>query len=256
MSPRHVVVTGGTGGIGLAVARSAVARGDRVVIVGRDRTRAETSAKDMVDLAGEVTPVLGDVGSPSTAADACAEAARVLDGYVDVLVNAAGVILVDPIRDLDDVDWTQVIGTNLNGCLNMTKGLWAALVGHRGSRIVNVSSVAGVIGSPGRGAYAASKGGVHALTRVIASEIGPHGGTANAVAPGPISGGMATHKAGYVPPNETRFASEIPARRFGEVAEVVACVDFLSSAAASYVNGHVLVVDGGWTATRHVDAVE
>jgi NAD(P)-dependent dehydrogenase (short-subunit alcohol dehydrogenase family) len=251
MSPRAVLVTGGTAGIGLEIARSAVARGDRVVIAGRDGARGARAVASM-PAGSTVAAVQGDVRGAAGAQALVDAALEQLGGAIDVLVNSAGVIATAETPDVEPAVWDDIIATNLTGCAAVCRAAWPHVTAKPGGRIINVASVAGLIGSPGRGAYAAAKGGVIALTRVLAAEIGPLGGTANVVAPGPISGGMASHPDGYEPPDESTLAAQIPALRFGTPSEVVAAVDFLGAAEASYVNGHTLVVDGGWTATRAV----
>jgi 3-oxoacyl-[acyl-carrier protein] reductase len=215
------LVTGGTRGIGAAIAQRLKDDGFTVVAVGRS--------------GGDVQADVSDPASVQAAFDEVRERF----GPVLVLVNNAGVTADGLAIRMPDDDWAKVIDTNLNGAFNCTKRGLEDMLKARWGRIVNVSSVSAERGNSGQANYAASKAGLLGFTRVIAKEMGKRNITANAITPGFIETDMTAE----LPADELRGA--IPAARLGKPEEVAAAVAFLVSDEAAYINGAILAVDGG-----------
>lgn len=217
------LVTGGTRGIGAAIAGALRDDGWRVVTVGR--TGGDVAA---------------DVGDPASVEAAFAHA-EATHGPVLALVNCAGIRRDGLAIRMSDEDWNAVIATNLTGAFLCTRRALGPMLSARWGRIVNVSSVVADHANPGQANYAASKAGLLALTRTVAKEMARKGITCNAVTPGLIETEMTADVAEMILPL-------VPARRAGTPAEVAAAVTFLCSDAAGYVTGATLAIDGGMTA--------
>jgi 3-oxoacyl-[acyl-carrier protein] reductase len=193
------------------------------------------------DAGGVAHPVCIDVRDPAAVAAAFAEITRV-SGALDVLVNNAAISRDGHFAMLDDDAWCDVIETNLNGTARCSRAAVTSMWRAQRGAIVNVASVSGPLASPGQAAYAASKGGVLALTRTLAAELAPRGIRVNAVVPGFIDAGMTTrldHRA------LAERTPRIPLARLGSADEVARVVLFLASDDASYIVGQALFVDGG-----------
>ena len=231
LTPRTVLVTGGSKGIGLACARAFAADGHRVAV---------TSSSTPVDEPG-LLAVPCDVTDPEQVEAAVGQVEAEL-GNVEVLVANAGITRDGLLVRMSDDDFSAVIDTNLTATWRVAKRTLPKMMRARWGRIVVVSSVQAYLGAAGQANYAASKAGLIGLARSIAREYGPRGITANVVSPGPIE----TDMLGALP-EETRaaMAAAVPAGRLGSVDDVSAAVSFLASDAAGYVNGAVLPVDGG-----------
>ena len=237
-----VVVTGGTRGIGRTISLRFAREGARVfaAYLNNDEAAAALVA-DADGLAGTVTPVKGDV-STSEGAVALMEAATGEAGYLDVLVNNAGIVRDSYLAMMSDADWDAVIKGNLYPLFHCCKWGVRKMIGKRSGAIVNISSVSALTGTPGQANYAASKGGILSFTRSLARELGPMGIRVNAVAPGLVETELiATLKAEVV----TAIVKSTSLGRIGTGEEVAEAVLFLASARASYVTGQCLVVDGG-----------
>jgi 3-oxoacyl-[acyl-carrier protein] reductase len=239
------LVTGGSRGIGGATARALAADGWAVgVNYSRDRDGAEAVVASIEDAGGRAIALSADVAAESAPEQMLATAAQEL-GPVLVLVNNAGVTADGLSARLDDEAWSHVLDVNLTAAFRLTRGVLGPMMRERFGRIVNVSSVVGLRANPGQANYAAAKAGLIALTRTVAAEVARRGITVNAVAPGLIE----TELTREVTSNGTEgLLAAIPARRSGSPEEVAACIRFLVSDEASYVNGAVLPVDGGMSA--------
>jgi 3-oxoacyl-[acyl-carrier protein] reductase len=231
------LVTGGSRGIGAAIARELGAAGARVAVNYR------SSADVAEEIAGEIGGVAmeGDVAEPDRVA---ALVARVEDelGEIDCLVNNAGVTRDGLIARMSDEDWDAVIETNLRGTFNTCRAVSRKMLRRRAGSIVNLTSVVGIHGNPGQANYAASKAGIIGLTKALARELGTRGVRVNAIAPGYID----TELTGVLP-EEVRGAilGSTPLGRLGEPEDVARAVRFLLSEEAAFVTGTVLLVDGG-----------
>lgn len=229
--PRNVLVTGGNRGIGLAIARAFAAQGDRVAITHRSGEPPE----GLVGVTCEVT----DTASVDAAFTAAEEA---LGGPVEVLVANAGITRDTLLMRMSDEEFDAVIDTNLAGAFRCARRASKGMIRLRRGRIIFISSVVGLYGSPGQTNYAASKSGLVGLARSITRELGGRGITANVVAPGFIETDMTAE----LPEDRKKaYLATIPAGRFADPSEVAAAVTFLASPAAAYVSGAVIPVDGG-----------
>lgn len=253
---RAAIVTGcgSADGIGFAIARALLAAGCRLTITATtDRIHER---RDALDATGErVLSIVADLRDEA-AAQAMVDATVRRFGRVDVLVNNAGMTAVsNPIAtagflDLDLDAWRERIDVTLNTCFCATRAVLPHLLSRGGGRIVNVASVTGpCVSSPGESAYSAAKAGMVGLTRALAVEFGGRGITVNAIAPGWIATASSTSR-------ELEAGRHTPVGRAGRVEEVAAVAVFLASPMASYVNGEVIVVDGGNVLQEHKGAEE
>ena len=239
------LVTGASRGIGAATARALAEDGWAVgVNYSRDREGAESVVASIEEIGGRAIALGADVAADERADEMLADVADRL-GPILVLVNNAGVTADGLAARLGDEAWNQVLEVNLTAAFRLTRGVLGQMMRERFGRIVNVSSVVGLRANPGQANYAAAKAGLIALTRTVAAEVGRRGITVNAVAPGLIE----TELTREVTSNGADgLLGAIPARRSGSPEEVAACIRFLVSDEASYVNGAVLPVDGGMAA--------
>ena len=228
---RAVLVTGGNRGIGLAIARSFAAAGDRVVVT----TRSGEAPEGLQAVACEVT----DTASVDAA---FAAAEGLLGGPVEVLVANAGITKDQLLMRMSDAEFDEVVDTNLAGAFRCARRASKGMIRLRRGRMIFVSSVVGLYGSPGQANYAASKAALVGLARSISRELGGRGITANVVAPGFIDTDMT---AALPEERRTAYLSAIPAGRFAAPEEVAAAVRFLAAPEAAYITGAVLPVDGG-----------
>jgi NAD(P)-dependent dehydrogenase (short-subunit alcohol dehydrogenase family) len=230
-SPRTVLITGGSKGIGLGCARAFAAAGHRVAV---------TSSSTPVDEAGLLT-VKCDVTDPEQVEAAVTQVEDQL-GPVEVLVANAGITRDGLLVRMSEDDFDVVLSTNLTATWRLAKRVLPKMMRARWGRLIVVSSVGAYIGAPGQANYAASKAGLIGLARSIAREYGPRGITANVVAPGPI----ATEMLDAMPEDKREaLAAQAPVGRVGTVEEVAAAVTFLASDPAAYITGAVIPVDGG-----------
>jgi 3-oxoacyl-[acyl-carrier protein] reductase len=241
MPDRCALVTGASRGIGAAAARQ-LARDGWTVAVGyrHDEEGARATVEAIWAEGGSAQAFGADLADPGAADELISSVESDL-GTVLALVNNAGVRSDGLCAAMTDDQWGSVLETNLGAAFRLTRRALRGMIRARFGRIVNVSSVVGIKGNAGQANYAASKAGIIALTRTVAAEVARRGITVNAVAPGLVE----TEMTAQLP---TDWVEAIPARRAGSPEEVTACVSFLVSDAASYVNGATLVVDGALTA--------
>jgi 3-oxoacyl-[acyl-carrier protein] reductase len=231
MAGRNVLVTGGNRGIGLSIARALAEAGDHVVVTHR-------SGEPPEGLRG----VRCDVTESASVDAAFTEAEEILGGPVEVLVANAGVTKDTLLMRMSDEDFDSVIDTNLAGAFRCARRAVKGMIRLRHGRIIFISSVVGLYGSPGQTNYAASKAGLVGLARSISRELGGRGITANVVAPGFIETDMTAE----LPDDRKKeYQATIPAGRFAQPEEVAAAVRFLAGDDAAYITGAVIPVDGG-----------
>ena len=239
------VVTGGARGIGLAIARWFLARPYRVALWDVDEATLARTVAELND-AERVLGVPCDVSKP---ADVDRASAATWDrwGRVDALVNNAGVAIFKPIEETTFEDWRVVLGTNLNGPFLCTQACRPLIVRSGGGAVVNIASISGLRASTLRVAYGTSKAAVIQLTKQQAVELGTVGIRVNCVAPGPVDTDMA--KLVHSVAIRADYHDVIPLNRYGLTDEIANVVGYLCSDDASYVNGQVIAVDGGFEAT-------
>ena len=238
LSGKTAFVTGSTRGIGLAVAQMLYGAGARVAVVGRDAARARSVAGELGERAAGVACEVAD-GDQVAAAVAAAESAL---GPIDILVNNAGLARDNILLRLTDADWDAVLDTNLKGAFHTTRAVIKGMMKRRAGRIINMSSVVGLIGNKGQANYAASKAGLIGFTKSVAKEYASRNILVNCIAPGFIETDMTASL-----PDEARatLLEEIALGRLGRPEDVAGTVLFLASDLAAYITGQVLVVDGG-----------
>ena len=232
------VVTGGSRGIGLAIAQALAGAGAKVAVLARDGARAQAAAGG---LGGGAQGYACDV-SDAAQAEATLGAVDKALGPVDILVNNAGIARDNLLFRIAEDDWDQVLDTNLKGAFLMTKLAARGMIKRRWGRVVNITSVVGLTGNKGQSNYAASKAGLIGFTKAVAKELASRNVLVNAVAPGYIDTEMTR---GIAEEAKQALQAAIPLGRLGQGADVAAAVLFLASDLASYITGQVLVVDGG-----------
>lgn len=235
------IVTGGSRGIGLGIARELARAGAGVAVVARDGERAAAAAAELEG--GGHAAYACDVAD-ARACRKTVSAAESAQGPVTILVNNAGITRDNIVLRLKDDDWSRVIDTNLGGAFNMIRAVARGMMKRRAGAIVNVTSVIGLIGNAGQANYAASKAGLHGLTRSVARELASRNIRCNAVAPGFIRTDMT---AGLAEARVDELKRRIPAGRLGEPGDVAGVVRFLAGPGAGYITGQIIAVDGGMT---------
>ncbi len=237
------LVTGGSRGIGAAIARGLAADGWAVAVGYHSGAEAADRVVDEITRAGgRAVAVAGDVAAPDAPERVFEAAESALGGPVLALVNNAGITRDNLTPSLTDEEWEAVIDTNLTAAFRFTRRALKGMMRARTGRIVNIASVSGLRANPGQSNYAAAKAGLVQFTRTAAVEVARRGVTINAVAPGFIATDMTAELIG------PELLAAIPAKRAGTPEEVAACVRFLVSQQAGYVTGAVLTVDGGLAA--------
>ena len=240
---RVAIVTGGSRGIGRACALRLAEAGCDVAVLYAGNDEAVRETVEAIEALGRRARAWKcDVANAEECAAVCKEVASEL-GCVDVLVNNAGVTRDNLLGRIKDDDFDRVIDVNLKGAFNMVKALYRTWLRNKGTgRIINVSSVVGLMGNAGQANYAASKAGLIGLTKSVARELAPRGVTCNAVAPGFIETDMT---AGLSAEVREGYDKQIPLGYMGSAQDVAEVVAFLASPAARYMTGEVVRVDGG-----------
>jgi 2-deoxy-D-gluconate 3-dehydrogenase len=241
---RIALVTGASTGLGAAIAIAVAEAGAHVACHGNSRSPQATC--DRIKNAGGVAHAIsGDLSQPETPRHLVDQTLERF-GRIDILINNAGTIRRAPAADYSDEDWTAVIEVNLSSVFRLSKLAGKQMIERGdGGKIVNIASLLSFQGGITVPAYAASKGGVAQLTKALANEWAKHRINVNAIAPGY----MRTANTAALQADETRnrqILERIPAGRWGEPEDLAGAAVFLSSQASDYINGHVLVVDGGW----------
>ncbi|MCS7067287.1 MAG: 3-oxoacyl-[acyl-carrier-protein] reductase [Meiothermus sp.] len=242
---RKALVTGSSRGIGRAIALELARRGYALAVhYAGNQAAAEATAAEARELGASLVVVLGaDLKSPQAAQKLVADAHAALGG-LEVLVNNAGITRDTLLIRMKDEDWDTVIATNLSAIFHTTREAIKLMMRAKWGRVINISSVVGILGNPGQANYVAAKAGLIGFTRSVAKEYATRGITVNAVAPGFIESDMT---AGLPENVVAEYLKQIPAGRLGRPEEVAKAVAFLASDDAAYINGQTLCVDGGMT---------
>ncbi len=236
---KRALVTGGSGGIGAAICRRLAADGCYVYVhANRNQAKAEALVAEIRATGGAAEALAFDV-TDAEASRAVLEA-LVADSPIQILVNNAGVHDDAVFPGMSAQQWHSVLDVSLNGFFNVTQPLTLPMLRSRWGRIVNITSIAGLVGNRGQVNYAAAKGALHAATKSLALELASRGVTVNAVAPGIIQTGMIE---GVF--DAKTIAGMVPMKRAGKPEEVAALVGFLASEQASYISGQIVSVNGG-----------
>lgn len=243
----HVaLITGASKGIGRGLAHMLAGAGAKVAVAARGMDALEQLAAEIVAAGGEALPVEMDVSHVASIHQAV-ESVAAHYGQVDILVNNAGLGFNHPAEDVTEKNWDEMMDVNLKGLFFCCQAAGRVMLKQGHGRIINMSSQAGVVGIPLHAVYSATKGGVNMLTKVLALEWSSRGVTVNAVAPTFI----------YTPGTAERLddpaflnsvLDRLPIGHVGKISDVAGAVHYLASPAAAMVTGHILLVDGGWTA--------
>jgi 3-oxoacyl-[acyl-carrier protein] reductase len=236
------VVTGGSRGIGRAIAEALAAMQAHVVInYVTNQAAAEETRQRIEATGGQATLCRFDVADAQATAQAFSS---ILDdcGHIDILVNNAGVTRDTLVLRMKEEDWQQVLQVNLSGIYHCSKAAIRPMIRQRHGRIINITSIIGMIGNAGQVNYAAAKAGAIGLTKALAREVASRGITVNAVAPGVIETEMTQ---GLSAQTKADLVRQIPLGRWGRPEDVADCVGFLVSSRASYITGQVIPVNGG-----------
>jgi 3-oxoacyl-[acyl-carrier protein] reductase len=238
LSTRVALVTGSTRGIGRAIAATLGECGARVAVVGRDKAKADAVAQE---LGRDARGFACDVADTAAVTQLISEVETAF-GSLDILVNNAGLTRDNVVMRLKDDDWNEVLDANLRGPFAAIRAASRGMMKRRWGRIINISSIVGLIGNKGQANYAASKAGLIGLTKSVAKELASRNILVNAIAPGFIETEMTDAMTAEA---RSGLTAMIPLERLGSPADVAAAVAFLASEHAAYITGQVIVVDGG-----------
>ncbi len=239
LADKVAIVTGGSRGIGLAIAESLADAGATIAVIGRNGERAKQAAAALSGAGHEGYAC--DVADPFQVTDTVKAIQEGL-GSVDILINNAGLTRDNLLMRMKDEEFDEVIATNLKGAFNFTRAVTRSMMKKRDGVILNITSVVGLIGNAGQTNYAASKAGMIGMTKSVAKELGSRGVRCNALAPGFIRTDMTAELS---EDQIESLQSLIPLGRLGETDDISGVVRFLVSPAARYITGQVLAVDGG-----------
>lgn len=244
LKDKVAVVTGGSSGIGKAIAQAFVIHGAKVVIVGRNQERGEQALADILNVhpSGRLMFYRADVSNEKESRELIQHVLQ-QEKKIDILVNNAGITRDNLILKMSVEDWDQVLDVNVKSCYNLCRAVTRPMLKARQGKIINMSSVVGQKGNAGQVNYSASKAAVNGLTKALSRELASRNITVNSIAPGFIETEMTRN----LPDDKQKeFHKEIPMRRFGKPEDVANVALFLASDLSNYVTGQVLTVDGGY----------
>jgi 2-deoxy-D-gluconate 3-dehydrogenase len=241
---KKALVTGASSGIGRAIALALAEAGAEVACHSRQPGKAQSVIEEIKSKQRVAVEVKGDLSLPDMPLEVYTQAEKFL-GRIDILINNAGMIKRSPAVDFPFEDWQNILEVNLNSVFRLTQIAGRKMIENGGGKIVNIASLLSFQGGINVPAYTASKSAIAGLTRALANEWARHNVNVNAIAPGYIE----TKNTEALRADETRnrqILERIPAGRWGRAEDIAGAAIFLSSSASDYVNGHILVVDGGW----------
>lgn len=244
LTGKVALVTGGSQGLGKAMARGLVEAGAKVILASRDEAKLNQSLKEVLDqTGGQGAAIAADLSQRSAVHDLATKATQVF-GKIDILVNNAGNNRPQSIVDITDEAWDQIVELNLTSVMGLTRALALGMKERRWGRIINIASIMATVSKEGRNGYSATKTALLGLTRACALDLGPFGVTVNCLSPGPFL----TELPGKLlsPGEKAAFAAHTAVGRWGEPEELVGAALLLASPAGSYITGTNLVVDGGY----------
>ena len=241
LTNKVAIITGASQGIGKGMAETFSKAGAHVACVSRNKDNLKSVADSLIENGGAASFYSCDVSSLDAFQNTIKEIVE-NHGSVDILVNNAGVCKDKLIMRMSEDDWNKVININLNGAFNGIKAVSQIMIKQRAGRIINISSIVGLIGNPGQANYAASKAGLIGLSKSAAKELAPRGITVNAIAPGYIATDMTDQITDQA---KESLITKIPLGRIGSPSDIAASALFLASDEAGYITGQTLTVDGG-----------
>ena len=241
LTNKVAIITGASQGIGKGMAETFSKAGAHVACVSRNKDNLKSVADSLIKNGGVASFYTCDVSSLDAFQNTIKEIAE-NHGSVDILVNNAGICKDKLIMRMSEDDWNKVININLNGAFNGIKAVSQIMIKQRAGRIINISSIVGLIGNPGQANYAASKAGLIGLSKSAAKELAPRGITVNAIAPGYIATDMTDQITDQA---KESLITKIPLGRIGSPSDIAASALFLASDEAGYITGQTLTVDGG-----------
>jgi 3-oxoacyl-[acyl-carrier protein] reductase len=239
---KTALITGGSRGIGKAIALALAGEGANVAFTFRNATDAAERVKSEIQAMGRKALAIQSDAKDINGAQQVVEQVVKAFQTVDVLVNNAGITRDTLLMRMSEEDWDEVLDTNLKSAFNFSKAVCRTMMSQRAGRIINISSIAGVIGNPGQVNYASAKAGMIGMTKTLAKELASRNILVNAVAPGFVDTDM-TEK--LTPPQREAILNMIPMKRTAKPEEIAHVVVFLASPASGYMTGQVLCVDGG-----------
>ncbi len=248
LAGRTALVTGASGGIGGVIAETLASAGASVFLSGRNASRLTTLQAKITTAGGAAETRIFDIADPISCRN-CIEDVIDSAGALDILINCAGKIDRSAIREMSDAEWSSVLQTNLNAPFILSRAAALHMAQKQWGRIVNIGSVLSIQGKSGAAAYVTSKHGLAGLTRAMAAELGGDGVCVNALCPGYIRTEINTTLQDD-PIYSAKIEAATPAGRWGVPRDIAGPALFLSSEACAYVNGHLLMIDGGMTATH------
>ncbi|MBX2873835.1 MAG: glucose 1-dehydrogenase [Saprospiraceae bacterium] len=247
LSGQVAIVTGGSKGLGLAMAEGLASAGARIMIVNRNKAEGEAAAAKIVETYGVAAKAYATNVTEPAETEAMAQATMDAFGRIDILINSAGINIRGAIDELTTDDFNKVMDVNVNGTWLCSRAVTPFMKAQQGGKIINIASTLGLVGLANRTPYTASKGAVVQMTRALGLELAAFNINVNAICPGPFLTEMNIPIAGT--PEAKKFIVGATAlARWGELPEIQGAAIFLSSPAASYMVGSMVTVDGGWTA--------
>ncbi len=243
----NTIITGGSSGIGMEIAKNLAVIGSNVLIIGRNDEKLKNVVFKLENETNKKIQYFKcDVQSQKDIEKLYEYACDKFNKKINILVNSAGLNIRNPVESINHTDWNEIIDINLTGTFRVTQKLLPLLKKSEFGRIINLASIFATVSYPSRAAYAASKGGVLMFTKTLAIELAKSNITVNSISPGPllteINKSVLEDKENY-----NKFCEKIPIGRFGEPNEIITSVLFLASKYSSYVTGADIKVDGGWT---------